>query len=532
METSIERMMKAADDRRMAYRSAASGTLSREASGGGSPYGPAVPSVQPFLSQDVADAAKQYKAIKKDWQYVAARPVAVKVADQSFKVGEKKKAAKPPAGKIVRKSFDMRRCPPSIKSLAEGIDAIEDHPLYDVFENPNSYMSGWALKYCCALSIKATGKAYIWIVKTMRPGPASVDGKPTESDQVESIKLYYLPATWVTPIHDKENGRPFVAWRILPAGAPEDQAVTVPYLDVIYVAFPDPADPLAAVSDLQTQARAINTDDEIQKSQQASMVNGIRPGVVLTAGRLENPPGMLAGQMPRPVLTAEQRKQLESAVRMAYAGAMHHGDPIIVDGMIESVTPWTLTPMDMDYPNGSQLTKDRIMQGMGTSPIVAGQGENANRAGSYEQHKIFYSLVVNPIITLLSEALTKWLSPIFSGADQKLYIWIEEAKADDAELDIEKMSLGIDAGVVRNDELREFMGLAPIGGPEGEKFVGADKLEIERMKATQPPLAGGAGGMAGAGRKPQGGSGGARGGLAARRAKRKGLDGGDSADAA
>jgi phage portal protein BeeE len=482
----VQQSLADSEFRQKAYRETTTIALSRGRRGqsappSGGPYS-ADPSVHgPFIAPDHADAFKQYKAATRDWSYVAIRPIAVKMASQPWRVGMKANQETKP-----EKRYRLKSLPNLFaKQMTEGMETLDDHQLLEILDNPNPFMSGWVLRYCTALSIYATGKAHWWVE------PAGNTGQ----DKAASLRIWYLPTHWVTPMH--AEGRPFAQWKVKPPHAPESESQIIPFDQMCYFNYPDPADPLGAMSPLQTQARAVNTDEEIQKSQFASMINGPRPGVILRAGRLPPPPGQ-TGQGPLPHLTPEQREQLQNACRMAYAGAMHHGDPFIVDGMIEGIEPWTTSPLDMDYPAGSELTKGRIMQGIGTSPLIAGQVEGANRATAIVAEEIFYGNVVNPVIELVSQVATNRIGGLYSkpGERGKLYLWIEKAEAFDADLKLQQLTLAAENKVVKVNELREALDLKPLEGEEGDKMVGQAEQEAsqehEATLAAQkpPPMAG------------------------------------------
>jgi phage portal protein BeeE len=463
---SIQDLITEAKDRRVGFYKAATASLSRGPSGGsaaGGPYMQGEASIaSAFGDQVTAGAERQYRAARGGWQWAAMRPVAVRVADQPFRCGNKqirKDSGQNAPSKFRRKVFE---CAPLFvqKQMSEGMDQDDSHPLLELFESPNPFMTGWAKVYCTALSMQITGKAFWWL--------ENLQSDPNSPSSAQQMRLWYLPVSWVREISTETE--PLAQFKVIPPGVTEDRAVIVPGADMLRFTYPDPADPLGQLSPMQTQARAINTDDEIQKSQFASMMNGARPGMILTAGRLEMPAGMGGGLGPRPILTPEQRAQLTSACRLAYAGAMHHMEPFIIDGMIENVQPWTLNPVDLDFPNGSSLTKERIFQGFGMNPIVAGQIEGANRASAYVAQANVDANVVNPLITQISQTMTMKLSPRFSGdgAGRKLYVWIDRAVAHDEEIEIQKTAQLLEGHAITKNELRERNGMAPMetGGDE------------------------------------------------------------------
>lgn len=477
---SLALSFEAAERNYHSYLTSASKAVNNQPSPQSSPYSTvASPNAPLQESNELSHASRQYKALR-DLPYTAIRPIAVKVADQPIMAGVREnapasggdrfrtKAWTPKQWKAYREKRRMRRllyandpAPEFVrKQLLDGLDPDPHHPALDVFEYPNPYMTGWALRYVTAMSIHATGVSYWWIL-------------PVQDEYgQDTIQLWYLPTTWVTPIHGED--RPFVAFKVKPPGAEEEKAMTRPAEEFCRFAMPDPANPLGTLSPMQSQARAINTDDEIQKAQFASMRNGLNPGMILVGGNHPNPPGV-PGVGPRVEFTPEQRKQLIESLRLAYAGALHYGDPLILDALITDAYPYTRSPAELAFLESSQLTKNRIMQGIGTNPIVAGQIEGANRATAAVAHEGFYSVVVNPTITMMSEVMSLRLAPYFNkGGSQRLYIWIERAEAFDADLKLKQMALLVSAKAIRKNELREYGGLEKIDGPEGDEWAGPD----------------------------------------------------------
>lgn len=383
---------------------------------------------------DVRKSLRQYTAYR-DTAYTAIRPIAVRIAQQPFRVGTTPVSPDDRQAERIRTKGNvslLARAPGLVtKAMRGDAEVLDSHPVLDLLNDPNEYMTGWANTYCSIVSLYCTGRFIWWFDRD--PG-----GKE---------RVYYLPSSWATPKHE---GRPFSSWSIKPPGVTED--FSVDSRDIFACYMPDPANPLDGLAPLQANAKAVNTEDKIQSAQYALMSNDIRPGMVLVAGRMPDPRGG-AGQ--RPILTPGQRKQLISAIQAVHRGVYHHGEPIIIDGMIEDVYPYTRTAADLDFPNGSKLSKDRIMQGIGTSPVIAGHSENVNRATSYAQHEIFYDNTVNPVISLISQALTVRVGPKFSSETEKISIWIELAEPNDPDLLLRRVSIGKQA--MTKGEIRRYV---------------------------------------------------------------------------
>lgn len=419
----------------------------------------------------------QYKAAMTGIPYTAIRPAAIKIAGQSVRVGYRRhpesaeneppmrtkmrEIARKKSGRVLlAKQMKMSQvAPPWIKRMQDDVEVLPTHPFMQAIEDPNEMMTQWALMWCTVFSIYATGQA-VWLIDEVR-------GR---------LKLWYIPTTWAQPVH---KPTPYAAWEIKPVNG-DRQPVPVPARNIVHFMMPDPANPMLPHAPLMAHSRVINTDDQIQQSQYQSMKNGIRPGVILRAGRLPPPPGSTGGPM-RPILTPEQRKQLISAIQLAYRGVERHGEPIIVDGMIEDVEPWTRSPQEMDYSEGAKLTEGRIMKGFATNPIVAGEIEGANRASSFVAHDGFYAINVNPLINYMSQVITRRIGPLYSTDRNQVVAWIEEAKAYDKDLADGRMRSVLTIGAVTRGEARRWVATGDIDLPERE-----DDDELLKSAAKKP----------------------------------------------
>lgn len=452
------------DSRVAGYRTSARAALAGKAAGGGSIYGSSVSDSASSSLTDWQRAGRltnQYRAAMTGIPYTAIRPAAIKLAGQPIRVGfqvppkdetapaMRTKWFDPQFGKTVMLAKDLRMkdvAPEWVKRHADNVEVIETHPFLEAIMDPNPYMTQWALMWCTVFSIYATGSA-LWHL----------------DDSEGRLHIYYIPTTWAEPIHTPDL---FSAWKIRTLNSTLD-IPPIPGEDIVHFMLPDPSSPTVAHSPMMAHARAINTDDQIQLSQYASMKNGLRPGVILKAGRTPQPPGSMQGPM-RPHLTPDQRNQLITAIKLAYRGVERHGEPIIVDGMIDDVIPFTHSPAEMDYPQGSKLTESRIMKGIGTNPIVAGEIEGANRASAAVAHDGFYEINVNPLASFMSQTITRRIGPRYSNERQRVIAWIEEAKAFDKDLADGRMRSVLSSNALARGEVRRWCATGEIDLPARE----------------------------------------------------------------
>jgi len=396
-------------------------------------------------------AKEQYQHFR-GWAYVAIKAIASRIAGQDVFVARLRET--PRTG---RKSDWLKSTLPGrLKSLGERLEPLENHPLLQAIDDPNPIMVRWPLMFATVASLKLTGRAFWWLVED--------HGK---------LNVWPIPSHWIEP-GDLLRG----TWKLKPFGGIDE--IELPGESIASFYLPDPSNPFACISPLQSQAAAVATDEQIQTSQHRAFINGLHPGMAIKVGRL---PGMQPG-MPgdRPVLEPEQRAELIDMVRKLYGGVMRREDPIIIDGLIEGIERLTNLPSEMDYLDSGKQTKARIMQAFGVNPIIVGETEGANRAQAWVAEKSFCDNTCNPIVELLSQVLTAWVGHHFASDGEKLVVWVSPCRADDPELKLQEWKDARQGGIVTQNEYRtNVLNLPAVEG--GDVFRDALGNPIESRSA-------------------------------------------------
>ena len=364
--------------------------------------------------------AKEQLAAFRSWVFAAIRPICNRIAAQPVRVAKGKQG-----GRYGTKATDHQ--------------PMQTHPILDLLADPNDLMTGWGMMWATVASINLCGRAFWWV---------------PEGNQ----ECYLLPASWIKGF---EGTARFQSWRVQPEGTGE--FIDLPSERVVYFAFPDPGSPWGSISPLASIAEAVSNDADILLSQRSAFRRGIHPTHAIIVGKdpVDGVPGGL-----RPRLTHAQQRQIIEAVRKRYAGAERHGEPLILDGLIEDIKRLSLTPEELDWQQSAVQMKERILQGFGVSPYILGGSEPGSRAASTAAEMHFLATTVNPLIRMMSEAMTEWLAPMFGGG---LRVWIEEAVCNDDEQNLRWATLLAQMGVLTAHELRR---LAPFGLPEDDTFDG------------------------------------------------------------
>lgn len=383
--------------------------------------------------------SEQYRHFR-GWAYVAIRAIASRIAGQDIFVG--RVASKPKPGRKLS-------LPNSLKSIGDRLEPLESHWLIDTIDNPNPIMVRWSLLFSTVASMLLTGRGYWWF-----------------SGVGDKLQVWPIPAHWMTA------GDPFRGtWKLRPYGGIEEFEIDGG--DVAAFVLPDPSNPFGSVSPLQSQALAVSTDEEIQNAQHDAFINGITPQLAFRIGNL--PGAMPDDAAQKPVLTGEQRSEIVELVKRLYSGQSGKHHPVIIDGMIEGVDRIGNTVEEMGFLDSGKQTKARIMQAFGVNPIITGEIQDANRAQAVVAQQQFCEQI-NPLIELMSQTLTCWLS---QRTSERLVAWIDPCRAEDPEQKLAEWKAARASGdVTQNEFRRNVLNLPDV--PGGDEFRDQLGNPIER----------------------------------------------------
>jgi phage portal protein BeeE len=428
--------------------------------------------------------------LNRGWVYAAINVLASEGAGQPLAVVKLK-------GSVAREDEEKRRMrrkdfhakqlafskfTKSMKSKAASTESeiLEDHPLIDLLDQPNSFQSKWQFVYSFIANLGLTGWSYV-----------------VAGEHKGKLELYSLPTTWVKPVHEP---RPFTKFKIKNPKAATAEPVTLERHQVGFAHLPNPSDPLSALAPAAAQMMAIRIDDHMQTSQETFFRNGIFPSGIITIGKVPfmNTEG-------RPVLTSTQRRQVIGAVRKLQGGVTNYGQPMIVDGLIESFERLSATQTEMGWEKSEEKIKTRILSAYAVHPYIL--GENV-RVGGYAQvaniEKRFYKRV-NTYLDMLGILLTNLLGGV--EGKEKLLVGFEEVEVSDPQLREKQLESMRKQGDISRNERRAEAGFSPeeeekaersqllesVGGMTGAvsilTAVGQGAIPREGPKPSEPPVA-------------------------------------------
>jgi len=384
----------------------------------------------PLQRSDLSRATEQIKHFK-GWPFVAIRAIASRIAGQPIRRGYPKK-------------------PKRLKADEPTGEALDSHPLLDLLNGPNDLMVAWSLIYVTVASMELTGRQLWWLPKRE--------------------KIYPIPTSWILSL---EGSTEITGFTVRPRLLGEQ--FSIPAEECCYFCYPDSSDPHGAWSPLQAAAGAVDSDEAMLDSQVSMFLRGIHPPHAIIVGKepIDGIPGGL-----RPRLTSVQQRQIISAILKRYEG-IGRNEPIILDGLVEDIRKISNSPEEMDWRDSSRITKARILQTFGVTPIIVGEVEGANRAPAAAADRHFCDTCINPKLVLMSQCMTEWLGPMFGDG---LWVWIEPAQADDADLRLQRATLLVQGGAISAPELRR---LSPFNLPENpalaNTLVGGENLNTGNL---------------------------------------------------
>lgn len=298
------------------------------------------------------------------------------------------------------------------------------HPLVRLLGHPNPWLTPWELWYLTVVNLELTGNCF-WYVA------ANVKGMPSE--------VWVIPTPWVRVIPDaamfvrgyEVNG---------PNAAPERLRPD----EVIHLKYPNPIDPHYGLSPLQANALSVDTNTELQQARYQAFRAGQRPGVMVATEQ---------------ALSEVTIRRLEEQIQARLGGRENWQRPLILEQGLR-VSPWTLTPAEMDFLNSARLTRDEILAVFRVPPPVAGIVENVGLGRDIwtGARVMFCEGTVQPKLDFIAQVLTRDLARRF-GTDVGVAFpdcsprLQAERRADD-ELDVK-------LGIRTIDEVRAARGLRP-----------------------------------------------------------------------
>lgn len=253
---------------------------------------------------------------------------------------------------------------------------VADHPLADLIAHPNPQQSRIDLIMRSSMFLDLCGNALLYKNRSRN--------NVVELSNVQPDRIFPRP--------DKET---FLKdYEFHPSGGGSYEYIQVK--DILHWQFPNPVNPYWGLGPLQALGKVVDTEVDAANWQKYSMQNrNIKDGL-LTFKRH---------------LTAEQHRKIREEFANQVSGSSNARGPLVL-GEDANYTPFSMTPVELDFVNSRKMAKEEICQGFGVPPILVGIGsESYNNADL--ARIVFWLDYMIPLLDLFAAGFNRSLLPDF-----------------------------------------------------------------------------------------------------------------------
>lgn len=311
----------------------------------------------------------------------------------------------------------------------EQVPLPHSHPLVQLLEAPNPWLTRWELWYLTTVYLELTGNCF-WYA-AMRQGVGGRSRIPGE--------LWVIPSPWVRVVPD-----PVTFVRGYEVSAPGSATEWFPAEEIIHLKYPNPLDPHYGLSPLQANALTVDANTELLRSRYQAFQSGQRPGIVLQTEQ---------------ILSESVARRLEERVQSRFGGRENWHRPLILEQGLKA-SPWTLTPAEMDFLNSARMTRDEIFALFRVPAPVAGLVENTGLGADiwFGARVMFCEGTIQPKLELIAQTLTRTLGRRF---DPDVAVGFGDCSPRNQEQRRKDDELDARMGLRTYNEIRRARGLQP-----------------------------------------------------------------------
>lgn len=281
-----------------------------------------------------------------------------------------------------------------------GRDEVHEHAVLDLLHHPNPMQGGAAFIESILAYKLLSGNSYIEAV-------AGKKGLPVELYPLRPDRIKIVPGISGVPLAYEYtvNGR---TKRIMVDDLNGDSAV-------LHLKAFHPLNDWYGMSPLEAAAGAIDQHNAVSSHNLALLQNGGRPTGALKISSQSH-------------MTEEQRQNLRDDMRNVYEGAINAGKMMVLEGEFE----WQemgLSPKDLDFIAGKNLSAREIAQVYGVPPMLVGVPGDATFANYREARYHLWEDTIIPLLDHLCDEFNHWLLPKYGNLSLRLCFDLESIPA-------------------------------------------------------------------------------------------------------
>jgi HK97 family phage portal protein len=271
--------------------------------------------------------------------------------------------------------------------LYKGEAELNKHPLLDLLNFPSPRQAGSAFMEAVVGYLLLSGNTYIEAVLNQ-------EGQPIELHPLRPDRLKIIPGTAGLP-----TGYEYTVGgqrKIIPCDPVTGQSC------LLHLKNFHPLNDWYGMSPIEAAAQSIDQHNAVAGHNLALLQNGGRPSG-----------GLIVRPTPHSrVMSEEQRNSLRQDLREVYAGHKNAGQILVLEGDCE----WQemgLSPKDLDFIEGKNLSAREIAQSYGVPPMLAGVPGDATFANYKEARFHLWEDTIIPLLEFFVAEFNLWLALTF-----------------------------------------------------------------------------------------------------------------------
>jgi HK97 family phage portal protein len=303
-------------------------------------------------------------------------------------------------------------------------------PLVDLIQHPAPRCGATQLKQWMAFPALLHGNSTLL---ESRPSP----GRPPN-------RLWPLDWRCMAPYFDR--GEPIRFWRTTEFGTPIPLAAE----DVFHLRWEGP-DPNIGVSPLEQLGVTVRIERSAQDYQESYLRQGARPP---SAIRMPQDAGG-----PEVVVSKELRAEMRADIEEAYAGSQNAGRPAFLPGGFEWVSI-AHSAHEAELIEQRKLSREEVASVFEVPQPLVGILEHATYSNVAELHRMLYTTVLGPWLTLIEESFKAQIidpEPAFQG--RFVEFDLAEVLKGDKVKEINALKIAVQSGLMTINEARVVQNL-------------------------------------------------------------------------
>jgi len=323
---------------------------------------------------------------------------------------------------------------------------LKDHPINQIFKNPNPYQTFWSIKYRWAFHLALYGNSYLLKLRNKFGVPAAVI-------QLKPFNVEPIIENGVLKYFKYKNG---------------GQELTLKNEDVINLIYPDPDNVIIGRPIISNILDQVEVDQLQTKYQKQFYKSGGFLGQTFVAHK---------------ELSKTTFERMQEELQKRYGGGYENAYKVALLELVEPVKS-AYSIKDMELTIQRQLSREEIMAAFQIPKILAGIGENINRATAEASIYQFTSGVVDPLCSYFDEILTKSFALDFEGGEN-LVIEHDPLAPKDTEANINYYKNGLNDGWLTLNDVRELENYPKYDFPEADvPIIALNRAQIDFYKET------------------------------------------------